>query len=159
MKQALDPGHLHTALAYFIGCNGEIYSYEMRTQMQANARKNLSRFNLLGRVLLKTKDIADGFDETDVDAIFLDLPNPFDYIEKVRESLKTGGHFGCILPSANQVCKLLAVLKTHDFAFIDVAEILLRHYKDDPERFRPVDRMVAHTGFLIFARPVIINHE
>ncbi len=152
-------GAFTTALAYFIGSQGQIYSYEMRTQMQANARKNLSRFNLLDRVLLKTKDIGDGFDETGVDAIFLDLPNPFDYIDKVRESLKTGGQFGCILPSANQVCRLLTVLKTNDFAFIDVVEILLRHYKDDPERFRPVDRMVAHTGFLIFARPVIINHE
>jgi tRNA (adenine57-N1/adenine58-N1)-methyltransferase catalytic subunit len=152
-------GALTSALAYFIGNRGQIFSYEMRTQMQANAKKNLSRFNLLDRVTLKTKDIADGFDEKNVDAIFLDLPNPFDYMEQVRESLKSGGQFGCILPSANQVCKLLSVLKMHDFAFVDVVEILLRHYKDDPERFRPVDRMVAHTGFLVFARPVIIKHN
>ena len=31
-------------------------------------------------------------------------------------------------------------------------EIFLRHYKPVPERLRPEDRMVAHTGFLVFAR-------
>jgi tRNA (adenine57-N1/adenine58-N1)-methyltransferase len=29
---------------------------------------------------------------------------------------------------------------------------MLRRYKTIPERVRPEDRMVAHTGFLIFAR-------
>ena len=31
---------------------------------------------------------------------------------------------------------------------------MLRHYKAVPTRLRPTDRMVAHTGYLIFARPV-----
>ncbi len=46
-------------------------------------------------------------------------------------------------------------LRHNQFAFIDVCEVLLRYYKPEPERFRPVDRMVAHTGFLIFARPIL----
>ena len=31
---------------------------------------------------------------------------------------------------------------------------MLRHYKPVATRLRPTDRMVAHTGYLIFARPV-----
>jgi tRNA (adenine57-N1/adenine58-N1)-methyltransferase len=31
---------------------------------------------------------------------------------------------------------------------------MLRHYKPIATRLRPTDRMVAHTGYLIFARPV-----
>ncbi|MFN7036618.1 MAG: tRNA (adenine-N1)-methyltransferase, partial [Bellilinea sp.] len=50
-------------------------------------------------------------------------------------------------------------LRQFNFAFVDVCEILLRYYKPEPERLRPVDRMVAHTGFLIFARPVLIENE
>jgi tRNA (adenine57-N1/adenine58-N1)-methyltransferase len=38
---------------------------------------------------------------------------------------------------------------------MDVCEVLLRYYRVDPERFRPTDRMVAHTGYLIFARPIL----
>jgi len=30
----------------------------------------------------------------------------------------------------------------------------LRYYKPEPERIRPTDRMVAHTGFLIFGRRI-----
>jgi tRNA (adenine57-N1/adenine58-N1)-methyltransferase len=40
---------------------------------------------------------------------------------------------------------------------VDVCEILLRYYKTDQERFRPVDRMIAHTGYLIFARPLLAD--
>jgi tRNA (adenine57-N1/adenine58-N1)-methyltransferase len=36
---------------------------------------------------------------------------------------------------------------------------MLRHYKSDPARFRPVDRMVAHTGYLVFARKIEPNTD
>ncbi len=152
-------GAFTIALAYHIGQDGKIVSYECRPQMQANAKKNLERFGLLTRVELKLRDISEGFDEQGVDAIFLDVPNPYDFMIQVRSALKTGGHFGSILPSANQVCRLLSVLKTNGFAFFDVVEILMRYFKDDPDRFRPVDRMVAHTGYLVFARCIVTDGE
>jgi tRNA (adenine57-N1/adenine58-N1)-methyltransferase len=31
---------------------------------------------------------------------------------------------------------------------------MLRYYKPEPTRLRPTDRMVAHTGFLTFARRI-----
>ena len=39
---------------------------------------------------------------------------------------------------------------------LEVCELLLRYYKPVPERLRPTDRMVAHTGYLIFARPMLL---
>ena len=86
--------------------------------------------------------------------LFLDLPNPYDYLEQVSASLKAGGQFATLLPTMNQVELTLRALAHADFAFIDVCEILLRHYKSDWSRLRPVDRMVAHTGYLIFARAI-----
>ena len=35
-----------------------------------------------------------------------------------------------------------------------MCEVLLRYYKTEPSRLRPTDRMVAHTGFLIFGRRI-----
>lgn len=35
-----------------------------------------------------------------------------------------------------------------------MCEILLRFYKAEPDRLRPTDRMVAHTGYLVFARRI-----
>jgi tRNA (adenine57-N1/adenine58-N1)-methyltransferase len=108
---------------------------------------------------LKSGDILDGFEERDVDALFLDIPNPYDYIPQVKASLKLGGFFGTILPTTNQVSAMLAALHRDNFAFIEVCEVLLRYYKPDYERLRPTDRMVAHTGYLVFARSVMERPE
>jgi tRNA (adenine57-N1/adenine58-N1)-methyltransferase len=123
--------------------------------MQNLARKNLEKLGLLERVSLKQRDISEGFDEEGVDALFLDLPDPYEYMPQVRRALKSGGSFGSILPTTNQVSRLLYVFHPNGFAFIDVCEIMLRYYKANPDRLRPADRMVAHTGYLIFARSVL----
>lgn len=148
-------GALTTAFAFLVGDSGKVTSYEKREQMQNLARNNLTRLGLENRVDLKLGDVADGFKEREVDAIFLDLPNPYDYIPQVKASLKLGGFLGMILPTTNQVSKSLAALRGNDFAFLEVCEILLRFYKPDWERLRPTDRMVAHTGYLLFGRSVM----
>jgi tRNA (adenine57-N1/adenine58-N1)-methyltransferase len=147
-------GSLTTALAYAVGSTGKVYSYDNRPEMQALALKNLERVGLAERVAFRTRDIQEGFDETNIDALFLDLQNPYDYIPQARQALKSGGFFGSLLPTMNQVSRLLMALHHEKFAFIEVCELLLRYYKIAPMRLRPTDRMVAHTGYLIFARPV-----
>jgi tRNA (adenine57-N1/adenine58-N1)-methyltransferase len=152
-------GALTTALAYAVGTTGKVISYEARPEMQEVARKNLERFGLADRVDFKIRNIGEGFDETGVDALFLDVANSYDYMHQVRQALKPGGFFGSILPTSNQVSKLLYALRQEDFAFTEVLEIMLRFYKPEPDKLRPTDRMVAHTGFLIFARPVTIDRS
>ena len=147
-------GSMTIAMATAIGAEGRIISYEQKQDTQNLARKNLERVGLASHVDFKLRDIKEGFDETDADAFFLDVQNPFDYIPQVRASIKTGGFFGTILPTFNQVEKTLHALKKNNFAFIEVCEIILRHYKSDPARIRPTDRMVAHTGYLLFARKI-----
>jgi tRNA (adenine57-N1/adenine58-N1)-methyltransferase len=122
--------------------------------MQQLARKNLTRLGLEGRVDFKLGEIADGFDETNADAFFLDVINPYDYMEQVRAALKPGGFFCSLVPTVNQVSQLLYSLRRQRFAFVEVCEIMLRFFKPEPGRLRPVDRMVAHTGYLIFARRI-----
>jgi tRNA (adenine57-N1/adenine58-N1)-methyltransferase len=147
-------GSMTIAAAFAVGPQGRVVSYEIREDMQNLARKNLERVGLASRVELKLRDIQAGFDETDADAFFLDVPNPWDYVHKVRSALKPGGFFCCIVPTFNQVEDLLIAMRQGRFAFIEVCEILLRYFKPEPARIRPTDRMVAHTGFLIFGRRI-----
>ncbi len=154
MEAGTGSGSMTIALATAIGSEGKVISYEQKQDTQNLARKNLERVGLASRVDFKLRDIKEGFDETDADAFFLDVQNPFDYIGQVRAALKPGGFFATILPTFNQVEKTLHALKKHNFAFVDVCEVLLRFYKSDPNRIRPTDRMVAHTGYLLFARKI-----
>jgi tRNA (adenine57-N1/adenine58-N1)-methyltransferase catalytic subunit len=147
-------GSMTVALAYAVGPQGKVVTYERRPEFQQLARKNLERLGLDGRVDFKAGDIVDGFTETNVDALFLDLPNPWDYIRQVRLALKPGGFFCNLVPTFNQVEKLLYSLRREHFAFIEVCELLMRYYKPEPTRLRPTDRMIAHTGYLIFARRI-----
>lgn len=147
-------GSMTTALAYAVGSEGRVISYEVKPDVQNLARKNLTRFGLDSRVDFKLRDIQEGLDETDADAFFLDVPNPYDYVTQVCSALKPGGFVCCLLPTMNQVEKTLIALRQNRFAFLEVCELLLRYYQAEPTRLRPTDRMVAHTGFLVFARRI-----
>ena len=154
MEAGTGSGSMTTALAFAVGPQGRVISYEVKQDTQNLARKNLTRFGLDARVDFKLRDIVQGFDETNIDAFFLDVPNPYDYAGQVRAALKPGGYMCCLIPTFNQVEKTLLALRQNRFAFVEVCELLLRYYKPEPARIRPTDRMVAHTGFLIFARRI-----
>ncbi len=148
-------GALTLALSRAVRPDGEIYSYEMRPDILNLARKNLEGLGLADCVRFKLRDIAEGFDETGVDALFLDVRRPWAYLAQAVAALKDSGFFGAILPTTNQVADLVHALEEQGtFGHIEVEEVLVRPYKAVPERLRPMDRMVAHTGYLVFARKV-----
>ncbi len=152
-------GSFTAALAHTVGSEGRIYSYEIKESTQQVAKKSIARLGFTDCIEFKIRDIALGFEEENVDAVFLDVSNPYDYLMQVRAALKPGGYFGCIVPTANQVIQVLVSLKRNNYAFIEVCDVAVKFYKTEATRFRPVDRMIAHTGYLIFARKVEIDRE
>ncbi|WP_084301633.1 tRNA (adenine-N1)-methyltransferase [Desulfonatronovibrio hydrogenovorans] len=145
-------GAMTTALAWFVGNEGRVYSYERREEFATLCRSNLEKNGLAARVENIARDISLGFDQNNVDALFLDVRTPWDYLEHIPGTLLAGGPIGFLLPTANQVSTLLDALERGPFTSVEVLEILVRRYKPVPERLRPDDRMVAHTGYLVFAR-------
>ena len=145
-------GALTLALARAAMPGGRVISYEVRPEMQHLARKNLDRVGLVDRVEFKLKDIAEGFDEDGVDADFLDVPEPANYLGMAAAALRSGGYFGTLVPTTNQISRLLDRINAYPFGLIEVEELMLRGYKTVPQRLRPLDRMIGHTGYLLFAR-------
>jgi len=152
-------GALTLALAHGVQPDGIVYSYEARDEMLRIARRNLDEAGVLDRVELVQRDVAQGFCHDDVDALFLDLREPWDHLDAACAALADGGCFGALVPTTNQVSILLAAMGHYSFTGIEVLETLLRHYKPVPQRLRPDDRMVAHTGYLLFARKIADREE
>jgi len=148
-------GGMTLALALATAPLGHIVSYEVRPEFQAIAKQNLERANIPpGIVEFKLRDIAEGLDETGADAFFLDVAEPWNYLTQVTATLRGGGFFATLIATMNQVIPTVQALERGPFGLIEVEELLLRPYKAVSSRVRPADRMVAHTGYLIFARKV-----
>ncbi|HQY90908.1 MAG: tRNA (adenine-N1)-methyltransferase [Caldilinea sp.] len=145
-------GGLTTALAWAVMPTGLVYTHEVRPDIYQVARENLARIALLPYVKMMLADIEEGFKANDVDAVFLDVREPWRYLSHVRAALRPGGFFASLLPTANQVIELLRGFDQHHFADVSVEELILRPYKASPNRFRPDDNLIGHTGYLIFAR-------
>ncbi|MCB0136333.1 MAG: hypothetical protein KDD75_14605, partial [Caldilineaceae bacterium] len=131
---------------------GMVFTHEVRPDIYQVARENLARLGLLPYVKMFVTDIDDGFKADDVDAVFLDVREPWHYLPAARKALRPGGFFASLLPTANQVIELLNGFDRHHFADVSVEELILRRYKATPDRFRPDDNLIGHTGYLIFAR-------
>ncbi len=145
-------GALTTALAWFAGDSGRVYSFERREEFASLCRENLEKIGLESRVQITDGDIEQGFGIEKADALFLDVRTPWEYLEHIPGALIPGAPVGFLLPTVNQVSSLLSAMQEGPFGSVEVLEIIVRRYKPVPERLRPEDRMVAHTGYLIFAR-------
>ena len=145
-------GALTLALSWFCGEHGEVHSCEAREEFAALTRRNLTWAGLGENVHIHCRDIAAGLPVQDADALFLDVRTPWEYLDRTPQALKPGAQLGFLLPTTEQVSSLLRGLEKGPFDDVEVSELLLRRWKTLADRLRPDDRMVAHTGFLVFCR-------
>ena len=145
-------GALTLALSWFCGPSGEVHSCEAREEFHKLARRNLTWAGLGNNVTLYHHDIAGGFPVQGADALFLDMRTPWEYLCNVPRALRSGARLGFLLPTVDQVSALLRGLEQGPYDDVEVCELLLRHWKPLADRLRPDDRMIAHTGFLVFCR-------
>lgn len=147
-------GALTLTLALLVGDTGHVYSYDRRPRMLERAKANIRRMDVVERVTFYERDIAEGFDERGLHALFLDVRDPWLYLPQARAALRGGGFFGAIVPTINQVITLTEALYSGPWFMLEIEELIRRTYKTIPARIRPDDQMIGHTGFLVFARAV-----
>ncbi|MEQ8841408.1 MAG: tRNA (adenine-N1)-methyltransferase [Acidimicrobiales bacterium] len=133
----------------------EITGYEIREDFLEKARENVTRF--LGPAAMEhytthLHDVYEGIDETDLDRIVLDLPEPWQVVPHAEKALRPGGIFVAYTPSIIQVSQLHDALEESKLGFAETVEVLNRGWHVQGTAVRPDHRMVAHTGFLTHAR-------
>ena len=145
-------GALTTALAHYIKPEGRVFSYEIRPEFTQTAMKNLKRANLLDNVELKNKDVTQGIDETDVDAVVLDLATPWLVIPHACSALLGSGALVSFSPTIDQVVKTVEALQQASFIDIETVECIMRRMQTERGKTRPETLMTGHTGYITSAR-------
>src|SRR5213594_1599931 len=149
-------GALTMALLRAVGDRGHVISYESRDDFARTAMKNIERY--LGPVhnlMLRQRNAYEGIEETDLDRVVLDLPEPWQVVPHAVTALRSGGVYLSYVPTIPQVMQTVEALhRAQVFAMIQTFETLLRTWNIEGRSVRPDLRMVAHSGFLTVARMV-----
>lgn len=148
-------GALTSALAHYVRPSGRVYSYEIRGEFVEVALKNLERAGLADYVEIKNKDVTEGIDERDVDAVILDMATPWLVVPHAYSTLKPSGVLVSFSPTIDQVVKTVEALKEEGFVDVKTVECLLRGMQVERGRTRPQTLMTAHTGYITFARKAL----
>lgn len=149
-------GALTTALAHYVKPDGKVCSYEIREEFLKTAEKNLKRANLIDFVELKNKDVIAGIDESNVDAVILDLATPWLVVPHAYIALKPCGTIVSFSPTIDQVVKTVEALKENGFVDVETVECLMRGMQIERGKTRPQTLMTGHTGYVTFARKAIM---
>ena len=132
-----------------------ITGYEMREDFANRARTNVESFlgaEALARYDVQVRDCYEGIDETDLDRIVLDLPEPWQVVKHAVRALHPGGILLAYTPQITQAVQLRETLVESAFGMAETIEVLQRGWHIEGQSVRPDHRMVAHTGFLTHAR-------
>ena len=136
----------------------EVTGYEIRDDFAAKAQENVAAFGtsfgLSERFHVEVRDVYEGIDESDLDRVVLDLPEPWRVVKHAEAALHAGGILVSYLPTIGQVAQLREALDDSSFSMAETIEVLQRSWHIEGQSVRPDHRMVAHTGFLTSARLV-----
>ncbi|MDA8311374.1 MAG: tRNA (adenine-N1)-methyltransferase [Actinomycetota bacterium] len=150
LEAGVGSGALSMAL---LRAGASVVGYELREDFAARARANVASF--LGAdadYRVECRDVTEGIDECGLDRILLDMPEPWRVLPHAAGALRPGGIILAYLPTINQTAELRRALDEGPYALASTAEVLHRTWHVEPRSVRPDHRMVAHTGFLTWAR-------
>jgi tRNA (adenine57-N1/adenine58-N1)-methyltransferase catalytic subunit len=148
-------GALTAALVRAVGPAGRVVSYEIREEFLELARQAVvdALDGFPPNLEMKLGDVYEGIVETGFDRGLLDLPEPWQAIPAFAGAIVPGGLVFAHCPNVSQVARFCDGLREHGgFGLIETMEVLQRGWTIRGRSMRPDHRMVAHTGFLTFAR-------
>jgi tRNA (adenine57-N1/adenine58-N1)-methyltransferase len=157
LEAGVGSGALSMAL---LRTGAEVVGYELRDDFAERARANVEAMLGTGaRYRVELRDVYEGIEESGLDRILLDLPEPWRVLPHATVALRPGGILCAYLPSINQTAQLRAAMDRSGFGMASTLEVFHRTWHIEERSVRPDHRMVGHTGFLTTGRLLVPLEE
>lgn len=130
----------------------KVVSYDIREDFHRVVQQNKHMLGLKN-LTLKLKNIYDGIDEKNVDALILDLPEPWKALDSAAKALKHGGFIVSYSPTIPQVSDFTEAARKHkEFIVLRTIELIERDWELLDRKVRPKSQQIGHSGFLTTVR-------
>ncbi|CAE7059682.1 unnamed protein product [Rhizoctonia solani] len=123
-------GSFSHSIARTIGPTGRLFSFEFHEQRANKAREEFAQHGMDEFVVLRHRNVCkDGFGlQNEVDAVFLDLPAPWEAVASAKLALKKDriGRICCFSPCMEQVLRTVSTLNELGFTGVTMHETLTK---------------------------------
>ena len=155
LEAGVGSGALTLSLLRAVGPRGSVHSVERREEFAANATANIENY-FAGRPenwSLAIGSVQEQEFEQEFDRVILDMLAPWECVEMAAKVLRPGGVFMAYVATTTQLSATAEALKDDGhFTEPESFESMVRGWHHEGLAVRPQQRMIGHTGFLIFAR-------
>jgi tRNA (adenine57-N1/adenine58-N1)-methyltransferase len=155
LEAGVGSGALSIFLLRALGNEGFLHSVESREDFALISESNVSNY-FKGKPKnwqLTVGQLQDQSFESEFDRVILDMLAPWDCLDVAAKALAPGGVFLAYVATTTQLSKTAEAIKESGlFTEPESLETMVRGWHHEGLAVRPQHRMIAHTGFLIFAR-------
>jgi tRNA (adenine57-N1/adenine58-N1)-methyltransferase len=152
-------GSLSMSIIRALMPSGKLFTFEFNEARALQAKEEFNSLGLGSCVVSEHRDVVsrglahEGFKECD--AVFLDLPNPWDVVQSAFEVMKKGGTLCTFSPCIEQVQRNCLAMEKTGFSAVRTLETLSRplFLKNNEGRMcitHDIQEERLHTGYLSF---------
>jgi tRNA (adenine57-N1/adenine58-N1)-methyltransferase len=155
LEAGVGSGALTLSLLRAVGPNGHVHSVERREEFAENAKSNIENYfgGAPDNWSLDIGSVQEKVFSEDFDRVILDMLAPWECVELAANVLRPGGVFMAYVATTTQLSATAEALKNDGhFTEPESFESMVRGWHHEGLAVRPQQRMIGHTGFLIFAR-------
>ena len=155
LEAGVGSGALTLSLLRAVGSRGHVHSVERREDFADNAKSNIENYfgGLPSNWSLEIGSVQEKELPDDFDRVILDMLAPWECIDMSARVLRPGGVFMAYVATTTQLSETAQALKDDGrFTEPESFESMVRGWHHEGLAVRPQQRMIGHTGFLIFSR-------